>query len=671
MKYPIEVVRRTPFVNFGRDICGHLDRAETREWLVTNGIGGYACGTVPGMLTRHYHGLLVAALEPPLGRTLLLAKLDETATYLNRSIELGTNRWADGTVSPSGYLYLERFYLDDTVPVWQFAIADARLSKRVWMERGQNTTYVRYTLDRASAPFHLSLDALANYRDHHGGSIVGNWEVGIVGGGIDVVPLRGAIPLMLRGEGQWTTQYQWYEQFDLAVERYRGTGRWENHQHVATVERTLQPGESLTIAASIHSEVSWDAESAEAALHRQQDYDTQLRDRFVARWGHCDWLEQLALSADRFIVDRSIPGEKTGKTVIAGYPWFGDWGRDTAISLPGLTMAAGRPKVARSILQTFARYFDRGMMPNLFPDGSNSPAYNTVDAVLWYFEALRAYFEATKDIALIETLFPSLSEVVDWHCRGTRYNIHLDDDGLLYAGEPDVQLTWMDAKVDDWVVTPRQGKPVEVNALWYNALCTMVQFARVLGKSHCEYEQLVDRARRGFDRFWYAEGGYCYDVVDTPLGVDTSLRPNQIFAVSLSNAPLTGERAKSVVDVVGRKLLTSYGLRSLSPDDPRYCERYGGDRLQRDGAYHQGTVWTWPLGAFAEAHFRVYGDVDRARSFLKPLREHLCAAGLGSISEIFDGEAPHHPRGCFAQAWSVAEVLRVMGKLRQFELGRR
>lgn len=663
---------------YGREICGNLAIAETREWLVTNGIGGYACGTVPGLLTRHYHGLLMAALSPPLGQTLMLVKLDETAQYRGQTVALATNRWADGTVAPAGYLQLERFYLQETIPVWEYAIADARLSKRVWMESGRNITYIRYCLDRAQAPLHLSLAAIVNYRDRHGGSITGTWDVAPKSNGVTVEAFAGAVPLRLLGTGNWTRRSQWNHRYDLALERYRGTGECEDHLHAATLEVTLQPGEAVTVVAT--AEAAVEDIAGEAALQRRLAAEEQRRDRFVAQFGKSDWLEQLALAANAFLCRReafgnrnrtlanpdskATPGKTTpGKTILAGYPWFGDWGRDAAISLVGLTVGTGQSELARPILRTFARYCDRGMLPNLFPDDNRDPVYNTIDAVWWYFEAVRAYFQATGDKGLLVELFPTLATAIDWHVRGTRYNIHLDDDGLLYGGEPTEQLTWMDAKVGNWVVTPRQGKAVEVNALWHSALCTMVQFARVAGKPEREYERRAERARRGFERFWYAAGGYCYDVVDSPQGDDATLRPNQIFAVSLPHELLSRDRAQSVVDVVGRKLVTSYGLRSLDPDDPRYCGRYGGDRWQRDGAYHQGTVWTWLLGAYAEAHFRTYGDAVQARSFLEPLRDTLLSGAVGTLSEIFDGDEPHHPRGCFAQAWSVAEVLRVMGKL--------
>ena len=388
----------------------------------------------------------------------------------------------------------------------------------------------------------------------------------------------------------------------------------------------------------------------------------------------------MVLAADQFIVDRPLEDVPGGKTIIAGYPWFSDWGRDTMISLPGLTLTTGRFKVAKVILQTFAKYIDKGMLPNVFPDRGETPEYNTVDASLWYFEAIRDYFAHTNDKQLIIELFPALAEIIDWHRRGTRYNIHLDSDGLIYAGERGVQLTWMDAKVGDWVVTPRIGKPVEINALWYNALIVMSEFAQLLSKSNAEYLKMAENTRKGFQRFWNKDLNYCYDVLDTPDNNDDSLRPNQIFAVSLPvTRSIRGERQslllnvkqqKQIVDVVSRRLLTSYGLRSLSPEHPDYVAIYGGDRVQRDGAYHQGTVWGWLIGHFVQAHLRVYQNSELAQSFIEPLADHLQSGCVGTMSEIFDGDAPFIPRGAFAQAWSVAEVLRACDLLSRGSLNK-
>jgi predicted glycogen debranching enzyme len=346
-------------------------------------------------------------------------------------------------------------------------------------------------------------------------------------------------------------------------------------------------------------------------------------------------------------------------TIIAGYPWFGDWGRDTMIALPGLALATGRPELAVRVLRTFARFLDRGMLPNRFPDYGEQPEYNTVDATLWWAEAIRATHAVTGDDGLLKELFPALEDVVDWHRRGTRYGIGEDPvDGLLRAGEPGVQLTWMDARVGDWVVTPRIGKPVEVNALWYNALRALAGFARRLRRPAAPWDAAADRVRDGFGRFWYERGGYCYDVVEGPGGDDHALRPNQLLAVALPESPLPAERQQRIVDVCARHLLTSFGLRSLAPTDPAFCGRCTGTQHQRDGAYHQGTVWGWLLGPFALAHARVHGDRVAARAFLEPMAHHLEDHGVGSIAEVFDGDAPFTPRGCVAQAWSVAETLR-------------
>lgn len=651
-------------INFGREVIGELAQSEAREWLVTNGIGGYASGTVAGVLTRRYHGLLVAALKPPLGRTLMLAKLDDTVLYGDRFYPLHTNRWADGTIGPHGYRHIERFTLDGTVPTWRYACADALLEKRVWMQPGANTTYVYYQLLRATQPLTLTLKAMVNYRDYHSNTRGNGWRMIIVPAeqGLHVSAFPEAIQLnLLSDRAAVTPAHDWYYNYELTEERNRGLDDRDDHLHAATFQITLQPGESLTLVASSEQKPDLDGETA---LKVRRNYDQKLlglwkSNRPIDAKDISAFANRLVLAADQFIVNRSTPDEPPGKTIIAGYHWFGDWGRDTMISLPGLTLATGRPEIARSILQTFARYVDQGMLPNRFPDEGAVPEYNTVDATLWYFEAVRAYYGVTEDDDLVQELFPVLAEIIEWHCKGTRYNIHLDPtDGLLYAGEQGVQLTWMDAKVGDWVVTPRTGKPVEVNALWYNALRTMAKLARRIGKPHQEYEAIADRVGARFVRFWNPNLGYCYDVLDSPTGDDASLRPNQIFAVSLPESPLTPAQQKGVVEACGQALLTSHGLRSLSPEDPQYQGHYGGDQTQRDGGYHQGTVWGWLLGPFVLAHLRVYNNPVRAREFLEPMANHLHAHGVGSLSEIFDGDAPMMPNGCIAQAWTVAEVLR-------------
>jgi predicted glycogen debranching enzyme len=657
-------------IDFGlelsREACGDLRVAGEREWLVTNGIGGYASGTISGLLTRRYHGLLIAALRPPLGRMLLLTKLDETATYDGRTYPLFANRWAGGQVQPAGFHYLQRFYLEGTTPVWAFACADAMLEKRIWMQPGANTTYVRYDLRRATAPLTLTIKALVNYRGHHGNTHADDWQMRITSmkHGLRVTAFEGATPFyLLSDQAKATALHDWYKNFFLSVEDYRGLEAHEDHLHAGGFRVTLHPGESLTLVASTQATPNLDG--AGAYTERQayeQDLIAQSGVLSQSKDGHADAPDRarhLVLAADQFIVRRALPDDPNGRTVIAGYPWFGDWGRDTMISLPGLTLVTGRHDVAARILRTFARFVDQGMLPNRFPDEGERPEYNTVDATLWYFEAIRAYHAATGDDALLRELFPVLQEIIEWHQRGTRYHIHVDPaDGLLYAGEPGVQLTWMDAKVNDLVVTPRIGKPVEVNALWYNSLCSMASFAYRLNEPADHYEILAEQVCIGFARFWNKATGYCYDVMDGPDGDDPALRPNQLLAVSLPYSPLLPEQQRAVVNICARHLLTSHGLRSLSPDDLAYIGRYGGDQRQRDAAYHQGTVWGWLIGPFVSAYLRVYGMGERARSFLQPLIYHLADHGVGSISEIFDGDPPFTPRGCIAQAWSVAEVLR-------------
>ena len=418
-------------------------------------------------------------------------------------------------------------------------------------------------------------------------------------------------------------------------------------------------------------------------MRAERDRQAQLlrdarRDAAVLAVPAPAWIEQLVLAADQFVVDRGgTDGSAPGKTVIAGYPWFGDWGRDTMIALPGLTLATGRPDIAASVLRTFARFVSEGMLPNRFPDAGDAPEYNTVDATLWYFVAVEEYLRASGDVSLRSELYPVLQDIVAWHRRGTRFRIHADPhDGLLYSGEAGVQLTWMDAKVGDWVVTPRIGKCVEINALWFRSLEIMVALAEAEGDTAgcASYRELAAQVGRSFnERFWHEHGQYLYDVVDGAEGEadesgrrhDATLRPNQILAASLSPNLLDAPRARAVVDVCSRELWTPVGLRSLAPGDASYVPRYQESQRERDGAYHQGTVWSWLLGPFVLAHLHAYDDVAAARGYLAGMADHLREACIGQVSEIFDGEAPFRSRGCFAQAWGVAELLRAWRELNE------
>ena len=645
------------WLDFGRGLCADLPSCQRREWLATNGIGGYASGTVAGLLTRRYHGLLVAALHPPLGRTLLLAKLAEDVDYRGQSYALSVDRWAHSEADPSPLRFLERFRLEGLTPVWTYALGDALVEKRVWMQRDANTTFVRYDILRASAPLRLRARALVNYREYHGNTRAGDWtmDVSAVADGLRIQAFAGAAPLFLRSAtARATPQHEWYRDFHLDVEAYRGLEPVEDHLCAGCFEAELDPQTPLTLVASTAGDSRLDGAEA---LDAHRAYETRL-----ARASGFEGtpVAPLALAADQFVVRRPLADGSLGHTILAGYPWFGDWGRDTMISLPGLTLATGRGAIAAAILRTFATYVDGGMLPNRFPDSGEQPDYNTADATLWMFEAARACYESTGDGSLLRELFPVLDDIVRWHVRGTRFGIGMDPaDGLLRCGEPGSQLTWMDARVGDWVVTPRIGKPVEINALWYNALSTLAELAPRVGAEATAYAEMAARTRRGFERFWNAGGDCCFDVVDGPAGDDDSLRPNQLLAVSLHHSPLSPARQRAVVDACSRELLTSHGLRSLAPGDAEYVGTYGGDQVQRDGAYHRGTVWGWLIGPFLSAHWRVYGDAAQVRQMLRPLIQHLDDTCLGSLSEIFDGDPPFTPRGCFAQAWSVAEALRV------------
>jgi predicted glycogen debranching enzyme len=657
-------------IKFGREVCGNLDAAEAREWIVTNGIGGFASGTIAGCETRRYHGLLLAALRPPVARTQLVTGLDEIVRYGGAEYSLATHQWAGGVVDPKGFLNIESFRLDGMMPVWTYALADALLEKRVWMRHGENTTYVEYTMVRGSSGVELDLKALVNYRDFHGSTHAGNWRMKIdpVENGVQVMAFDGATPFYLKCAGAvYQPRHEWYRNCFLPVEKERGLDDLEDHLFAALFQAKLKVGTTVTFVASTEATAGLDgaAVRAESAEREAKLVQSWLAENEKTAADSPNWLPQLVLAAGQFIVKRSMPEFPDGRSIIAGYHWFGDWGRDTMIALPGLTLATGRADVARQILLAFAEYVDGGMLPNNFPDVGGQPQYNSVDAALWFFEAVRQYFAVTKDGRTLLQLFPTLGEMIDAHVKGTRYSIHVDPaDGLLYAGEPGVQLTWMDAKVGDWVVTPRTGKAVEVNALWINALETMAEFARLLARPGEGYEKLSAKARKNFQKFWNEERGCCFDVIEAPsVGNDAALRPNQLLAVSLPVTPLTEEQQKSVVDVCAQHLLTSYGLRSLAPGDPGYQGHYAGGPKDRDAAYHQGTVWGWLLGPFVLAHLRVYGDRAEAMRFLEPLGISVHMYGLGTLGEIFEGDPPFTPHGSIAQAWTVGEVLRAMREI--------
>jgi predicted glycogen debranching enzyme len=609
-----------------------------REWLETNGLGGYASSTACGMNTRRYHGLLVAATKPPVGRMVLLSKIEETLIVGGKRYELSVNQYP-GVVHPRGDLLLKEFRRDP-FPIFLYEVDGVQVEKSIFMARGLNATVIRYAVRGGDCS--LELRPLIAFRDYHTTTHENNAldaTLTIAAGSVRMTPYPGLPSLYLtHNADEVFPAAEWYRNFEYQREHERGLDFHEDLFHPCTL---ITHGDVTVIASTEAREF---AEAWQAQASRP-------------------FPNTLARAADQFLVRR---GE--GHTVIAGYHWFSDWGRDTMIALPGLTLSTGRPEIARGILQAFAGSVDRGMLPNRFPDSGETPEYNNVDGTLWFFEAVRAYLAHTSDLDFVRVhLYDVLVDIVAWHERGTRYGIRVDSDGLLLAGEPGTQLTWMDAKVGDWVVTPRCGKPVEVQALWYNALRIMEGLAQSLAKTaaSARFGAMAARAASSFaPLFWNASAGCLYDVVDGE-GKDPAIRPNQIFTVSLPHSMLSPEQAGQVVDTVERHLLTPYGLRTLAPTDPQYRGRYDGDPRSRDGAYHQGSVWPWLLGPFLRVYVETHGSSQQAREqasrWLAPLLAYLDDEGLGQIPEVFDGDAPHRAGGCIAQAWSVAEVLRASG----------
>ena len=645
-------------MRFDRNALGDLDAALTREWLETNGLGGFASSTIVGLNTRRYHGLLVAALKPPVARFVLLSKLEETLVVDGRRYELSANRYP-GVIHPQGYRYLTGFRLGPFT-VFTYDVEGVVVEKSVWMVHGRNSTVIEYEFANipAGADVRLELRPLIAFRDfhsltHENGAL--DQRVEIEEGRAVVRPYDGLPPLCLAHEAdEVVPEGSWYRQFEYTVERELGLDFVEDLFNPLTLIYRMGDRTRTAVVASVDA--------------RGADDLTIVKRRELARRAGLLAAAPAADAATRALVaaaDQFVVARDDGQTVIAGYHWFSDWGRDTMIALPGLTLTTGRFDLARSILAEFARYVDQGMIPNRFPDAGESPEYNTVDGTLWFVDAVRAFVAASGDHAFVRKhLYPKLVDILAWHERGTRFGIRMDDDGLLMAGDAGTQLTWMDAKIGDWVVTPRHGKPVEVQALWYNALRSVEALAAKYGDTQTaqHLRKAAARARRHFARlFWNDEAGCLYDVVRGDER-DGSIRPNQIIAVSLPFMMLTQDQAKRVVGIVERALLTPYGLRTLAPGDPRYRGRYEGDLATRDSRYHQGAAWPWLMGPFITAYLKVNRRSATARrqaeAWLRPLRDHLAEAGLGQVSELFDGDPPHVPRGCIAQAWSVAELLR-------------
>jgi predicted glycogen debranching enzyme len=622
------------------------------EWLETNGLGGWASATVAGANTRRYHGLLVAATRPPVGRIVLLSKLDEQVTVDGASFELSSNQYP-GAVHPRGFEHLVSFQRD-VFPVFEYVAGAARIRKTIAAIHGENTTVIIY---ESSHDVTLELRPFIAARDYHSLASANDsirrdarFDEGI----FSLQPYDGVPALFISApRATFNSAPDWYRRFEYPIEQERGLDAHEDLFTPGTLTLSLTAGASVAIIASTDDPRGRDGLAlveAERARRETVVDATTLRGSLGRR---------LALAADQFIVRRGVDR----KTIIAGYHWFTDWGRDTMISLPGLCLVTGRFEDARKILLAFAESVSEGMLPNRFPDGGDAPEYNTVDATLWFFVAAQKYLDYTNDEPFVrDTLLSVLRDILAWHERGTRHSIRVDEDGLLRAGEGNAQLTWMDARIGDEAITPRHGKPVEINALWFNALTILGGFEQRWGNDSARLMERAARVRARFLELFRVDDYLC-DVVDGEVR-DTSVRPNQIFAISLPHPLIDGELAASVLAIVEEKLLTPFGLRSLSPDDPRFVATYSGGPADRDRVYHQGTVWSWLLGPYLTALVRVRGarGIEQGRAIVEKFATHLDEACVGSISEIFDAMPPYAPRGCVAQAWSVGEILRAVAE---------
>jgi predicted glycogen debranching enzyme len=646
------------FLRVDAAACRDHARSSQLEWLETNGTGGFAMGTVAGTHTRRYHGLLVSPLHPPAERHVFLSRIEEALVDGGEEVALSTNQYP-GTLHPEGYRLLSEFRLDP-FPTWVFEVGGLVLEKRLFLVHGEQTVVVRY---RASGHAQLSVRPFLAFRDYH--------ALGRASDSLDarvretahgqvrtlaIRPYRDLPELRLQHSGgQFRADGAWHRDTEYLGELERGLDFREDLWRMGTIPMEVRPGADAFVVASVGPRTALDRATVSSIEHAERGRRVPaFEDPFRAR---------LDRAAAQFVVERA----DGSLTVIAGYPWFTDWGRDTMIALPGLLLARGRLDAARDVIRGFLAHLRGGLIPNRFPDRGEVPEYNNVDGTLWLFQAVHAYLAAGGDPGFAAEVYPKAREIIRFHAAGTSHGIRVDPaDGLLVAGDAGAQLTWMDAKVGDWVVTPRHGKPVEVNALWYNALMLTARWARAAGDQEgiSELERQAARVAVSFQRFWDPVRGRLYDVLH-PGGPDRRMRPNQIFAVSLPFPLLSQARQQCVVTGVERALLTPVGLRTLAPDDPDYRPSHRGGPRERDGAYHQGAVWPWLLGPFIRAYLNAFGrtqdSLAHCRSLLGGLERHLAEEGcLGTISEILEPEPPYRPAGAPAQAWSVAEILHVL-----------
>ncbi|HRY28617.1 MAG TPA: amylo-alpha-1,6-glucosidase [Elusimicrobiota bacterium] len=640
-------------IAFGRGICGRLSESGEKEWLETNGRGGYAMGTVAGCNTRRYHGLLTVPLRPPVQRFQVLNRLEESVFINNTRYPLSCQAYP-GVVHPHGYHYLERFRLDP-FPVWTYTVSNVRLEKTFFLRYGEDTAVVLYR-HLAGPKIAIETRPLVTCRDHH--HIVrederfkDRFEISP-----HLVKLKCTSDhtlFMGAEEGTFNQDSFWYLNQEYEWEKMRGLEHREDAFSPGLFRFELDLGRTVALVFSTQ-----ERKSSEALDWSRQErlLRKQILDKSAVRGPLAD---RLVLAADQFIVDRD-----KGSSVIAGYPWFEDWSRDAMISLPGLCLATGRTDEAWEMLELYAAHLKEGLLPVRFPDADAPVDYNAVDAPLWFILAVQKYLKATNDTERVKRLLPAMRQIADSYQRGTQFGIRMDQDGLIAASTDGQALTWMDAKVENTPVTPRSGKAVEIQALWYNALQFLTELDFKLNEPSRGYDKLAAIARASFnEKFWNESAGYLYDRIN---GRDRAgaVRPNALFAISLPYEILEESRFRPVVDTAWRELYTTYGLRTLAPGDPNYKGKFEGPPEDRDAAYHQGSVWAWLMGSFLTAYVKAYGPSETTKAqvdeFLRPLLDHLTEGGVGSFSEVFEGDAPHAPRGCPAQAWSVAEILRVL-----------